>query len=114
MAFIKIKNNANGAGSTIGGASIAGCTETIIDVDLPVLAVDNTLPNFTVKVTNNAGTSGQDCDIDVTGTITMADIYNTLNAAVEAGLADPYNIPTVSGIIDSDGAIHPITKITAP
>ncbi len=114
MAYIKIKNNLNGVGSTVGGVSIAGCTETIIDVDLTVLAVDNTLPNFTVKVTNNAGTPTQDCDIDVTGTITMADIYNTLNAAVEAGLADPYHIPTVSGIVDSDGGFNPITVITAP
>ncbi len=114
MAYIKIKNNANGAGSTIATVAIDGCTETIIDVDLPVLAVDDTLPAFTVKVTNNAGSSGEDCDITVDGTITMADIYNTLNAAVEAGLADPYHIPTVSGIVDSDGGINPITVITAP
>lgn len=114
MAYIKIRNNQNGAGSTVAGTSIAGSTETIIDVDLPILAtVTGVLPDFNVYVTGTALTTGQVCALTVEAgsVITVGDIYNTFNAAVEAGLADPYHIPTISGIIDSDGGVNPIETI---
>jgi hypothetical protein len=114
MAYIKIRNNQQGAGSTVDGTSIAGSTETIIDVDLPILVtVTGVLPDFNVYVTGTDLTTGQICAItvDATAVITVGDIYNTFNAAVEAGLDDPYHIPTVSGIIDSTGASNAIETI---
>ena len=113
MAYIKIRNNKQGAGSTVAGVSIAGSTETIIDLDLPILATTVGLPDFTVLVTSTALATGAACAItvDAGATITIGDIYNTFNAAVEAGLDDPYHIPTVSGIIDSTGASNAIETI---
>jgi len=118
MALIKLHNNRQGVGSTPVAAEI------IVDLDEPNVVAHGggwTLPDFTMLVTNAAGTSGQTLGaaVDITtapGGITDADIYASLNAVVEAALADPYHIPVLRGIVQqSTGVEFPIVLFdTAP
>ena len=108
MALIKLHNNLQGVGST------PACSNTIVDIDVPVEISHPggfALPDFRVLVTTSAGAS-QPCDIRVQGAPgTDEEIYDSLNAAVEAAVADPYAIPVVSGITDTTGAEKPITVV---
>lgn len=108
MALIKMHNNLSGVGST------PATSNTIIDIDVPVEISHPggfSLPDFRVLVTTSAGVS-QNCDVRVQGAPgTDEEIYDTLNAAIEASLADPHHIPVINGIIDNDGAVKPITVV---
>jgi len=109
MAYIKIHNNRQGAGST------PVTSDLIINLDESQVVSHGggfTLPDFEMLV--DGATFG--CAVDNSvhpGTITDADIYASLNAIIEKAAADPYHIPVLSGITQqSTGAEFPIVAFT--
>ena len=79
----------------------------IVDMDVPVVSTDPAGgDSFSVDITTSAGANTID--------IVLADneantdnIINTLNAAVEAAIADPYHIPVVASIDAPGGYLEP-------
>jgi hypothetical protein len=93
MALVKIK-------------SLDNVTDGIFDVAVPVTitATTSTTSICTVLLANTvAGFDDMEIEIDsgpaaFTALQFATEVEAMVNAAVEAGIADPYNIPTISGI----------------
>jgi hypothetical protein len=80
----------------------------IVDMDVPVVTSDpGDGKSFAVNITLSTG-SADTIDIAVSDNEADRDnILTTLNAAVEAAIADPYAIPVVDSIDHAGGYLEP-------
>ncbi len=88
-------------------ATTGSAIPMIVDMDVPVVSTDPAGgDSFSVDITTSAGANT--IDIVLTDNEANTDnILTTLNAAVEAALADPYHIPVVASIDHAGGYLEP-------
>tara|TARA_R110002020_G_scaffold441248_1_gene651990 strand:+ start:267 stop:596 length:330 start_codon:yes stop_codon:yes gene_type:complete len=88
-------------------ATTGSAIPMIVDMDVPVVSTDPAgTDSFSVNITTSVGPNT--IDIVVTDAEANTDnILTTLNAALEAAIADPYAIPVVASIDHSGGYLEP-------
>ena len=88
-------------------------TPLIVDVDVPavVTGCGAGCATFSVAIT---GTGVTTIDLAISPSIPTNDdhIYNTLNKAIKASIADPYKIPVIDSIDIPGGYLEPDTVYT--
>ena len=101
MALIKIKTT-----------DIAE-SDIICDVDFPLVLTAVAVDRFTMAITHpSLSTVLVQWQTNLASVATTTLVANQeLNAAYEAGIADPYHVPVFSGM-DDDGTPHPLISYT--